>query len=260
MHLYSLLVPVAVSQSKYRFKFLSAATVVETSSELVIFDTGFPDGEELIKGLQDFGLHPDDFGWVFNTHVHIDHFGGNYRFKNAKKVVSRRDYLFQKRWTEALLKTRNKLSYIERSFPHLPKRDVERLIDFLVVVQKSHFRERYLGDPDTLVWAEDKPAIPDWIRILHTPGHTPYHLSFLVEGGEHSVIIAGDRVPNRGHFFEEQKSFIEVDMDRAEARASELRIRRYAQEGEHSIICPAHDRPFWFRGGGYLETNPHELC
>jgi ribonuclease BN (tRNA processing enzyme) len=219
MHLYSLLVPVAVSQSKYRFKFLSAATVVETSSELVIFDTGFPDGEELIKGLQDFGLHPDDFGWVFNTHVHIDHFGGNYRFKNAKKVVSRRDYLFQKRWTEALLKTRNKLSYIERSFPHLPKRDVERLIDFLVVVQKSHFK-----------------------------------------GGEHSVIIAGDRVPNRGHFFEEQKSFIEVDMDRAEARASELRIRRYAQEGEHSIICPAHDRPFWFRGGGYLETNPHELC
>ena len=260
MHLYSILVPVVVRQSKYRFKFLSAATVVRTASDLVIFDTGFPDGGDLLKGLGAFGLNPDDFGWVFNTHVHIDHFGGNYRFKNAKKVVSRRDYLFQKRWSEALLKTRNKLSYIERSFPHLPKRDVEKLIDFLVVVQKSHFRERYLGDPDTFLWAEDKPAVPDWIRIFGTPGHTPYHLSFLVRGGESTVIITGDRVPNRGHFFEDQKSFIEVDMNRAQAKESEQRIRRYAEEGENSIICPSHDRPFWYRGGGYLETNPYELC
>jgi glyoxylase-like metal-dependent hydrolase (beta-lactamase superfamily II) len=259
MRIYSLLIPVVVLETEYPFKFYSAATIVRHNDDLAVFDTGFPAGEELRKGLNGFGLDPDSFTWVFNTHIHIDHFGGNHIFRNAKKVVSRRDYLFQKRWSEALLKTRNKLSYIERSFPHLPKRDVEKLIDFLLVVQKSHFRECYLGDPDSLLWAEDHPPVPDWVRIFNTPGHTPYHLSFLVQRNSGRAIITGDRVPNRDYFFEEGKGFIEVDMDRRMAKASELRIRRYAGGCGKSIIYPSHDRPFFFRTGRYVQKNPYEI-
>jgi glyoxylase-like metal-dependent hydrolase (beta-lactamase superfamily II) len=259
MLVYWLLLPVVVSESPHSFRFCSAATAVRNGDELVMFDTGFPAGGELIKCLHSFGLQPDDFTWVFNTHIHIDHFGGNHIFKNAKKVVSRRDYIFQKRWSEALLKTRNKLAYIEKSFPHLPKRDVERLIDFLLVVQKSHFRERYLGDPETLRWAEDHPRIPEWVRIFSTPGHTPYHLSFLVKAGEGRVVITGDRVPSRRYFFGEGKGFIEADMDKRLAKKSEQRIRRYAEGGAESIICPSHDRPFYYRSGKYIQQNPFEV-
>jgi len=259
MVVYSLLIPVAVLESKYPFRFFSAVTVVRNNDDIVVFDTGFPEGSELLKGLKTFGFDPDSITWVFNSHIHIDHFGGNHLFKNAKKVVSRRDYLFQKRWGEALLKTRDKLSYIEKSFPHLPKREVEKLIDFLLVVHKSHFREHYLGDPDTFLWTEDHPPVPEWIRIFSTPGHTPYHLSFLVQGGEKRAIITGDRVPNRRYFFAEGNSFIEVDMDRRLAKSSEQRIKRYAEAGNESIIYPSHDRPFFYHTGRYVQKNPCEI-
>lgn len=259
MRIYSIYIPVAVLESEYPFRFFSAVTVVQSNDDLMIFDTGFPDGTKLHKQLEAFRLDPDRFTWVFNTHVHIDHFGGNHIFKNAKKVVSRRDYLFQKRWSEALLKTRNKLAYIERSFPHLPKRDMEKLIDFLIVVQKSHFKEHYLGDPGTLFWVEDHPPIPEWVRVFRTPGHTPYHLSFLVQGDRGRAIIAGDRVPNRNYFYTDEKRFIEVDMDRRMARESEQRIKRYAESGPECIIYPSHDRPFFYRTGRYVQENPYEV-
>lgn len=101
--------------------------------------------------------------------------------------------------------------------------------------------------------------IPDWVRIFNTPGHTPYHLSFLVQGNSRRAIITGDRVPNRDYFFEEGKGFIEVDMDRRMAKASELRIRRYAEGCGKSIIYPSHDRPFFFRTGRYVQKNPYEV-
>lgn len=235
MVVYSLLIPVAVLESKYPFRFFSAVTVVRNNDDIVVFDTGFPEGSELLKGLKTFGFDPDSITWVFNSHIHIDHFGGNHLFKKAKKVVSRRDYLFQKRWGEALLKTRDKLSYIEKSFPHLPKRDVEKLIDFLLVVQKSHFREHYLGDPDTFLWTEDHPPVPEWIRIFSTPGHTPYHLSFLVQGRE-----------KKGHHYWGQGAESEILL----RRRKQLHRGRHGQEaGEiqrtaNKTLCRGGEREY----------------
>lgn len=164
--------------------------LVEHQSGLVLIDTGagnkedkkFKDiygieneGEEgrtsLEDGLRQIGVRLEDIGIVINTHLHFDHAGGNtYRdesnaikpsFPNARYFVKRGEYDYATHPNE-----RTSASYFERNF--MP----------IVAAGKYEFVSR-------------EREIVKGIRVIPTPGHTPFHQSVLIESaGEKAFFLA----------------------------------------------------------------------
>jgi N-acyl homoserine lactone hydrolase len=63
----------------------STISLVVSANRRVIVDTGSPtDLESLRKALLSASIAPDDVDMVVNTHLHVDHIGGNCLFPDAK--------------------------------------------------------------------------------------------------------------------------------------------------------------------------------
>jgi glyoxylase-like metal-dependent hydrolase (beta-lactamase superfamily II) len=172
--------------------------LVEHTSGLVLIDTGAGNKEDekfkdiygienagadgrtaLEDGLQAIGVRPDDVAIVINTHLHFDHAGGNtYRdeagkikpsFPNARYFVKRGEYDYATHTNE-----RTGASYFERNF--MP----------VVAAGKFEFVSR-------------EREIVKGIRVVPTPGHTPFHQSVLIESGGERIFFLGDLCPTHAH-------------------------------------------------------------
>jgi len=63
----------------------STVTLICSSGRSVIADTGSPeDIAQLLEALHNEDLRPTDIDFVVNTHLHLDHVGGNGLFTNSK--------------------------------------------------------------------------------------------------------------------------------------------------------------------------------
>ncbi|MFL5638988.1 MAG: MBL fold metallo-hydrolase [Gemmatimonadaceae bacterium] len=172
--------------------------LIEHPSGLVLIDTGagnkenekFKDiyglendganGETMLEdGLREIGLAPTDIALVINTHLHFDHAGGNTRnrpdgsleisFPNATYIVKRGEYDYATQTNE-----RTAASYFERNFAPLQ------------TAGKIEFVSR------------DKEIVKG-IRVVGTPGHTPFHQSILIESAGERAFYLGDLVPTHAH-------------------------------------------------------------
>jgi len=52
----------------------------------------FLPGENIAERLTAFGYDPDKIDFIINSHLHIDHCGGNELIKNARLVVQKREW------------------------------------------------------------------------------------------------------------------------------------------------------------------------
>ena len=172
--------------------------LIEHPSGLILVDTGagnkenqkFKDiyglenegaaGETLLEdGLRELGVKPSDVDIVINTHLHFDHAGGNTRlqpdgsvepsFPNGRYFVKRGEYDYALHPNE-----RTAASYFDRNY--LP---VEAAGKLELVV-----RER---------------DIVKGIRVVPTPGHTPFHQSVLIESAGDRAFYLGDLIPTHAH-------------------------------------------------------------
>ena len=172
--------------------------LIEHDSGLILVDTGAGNKEDpklldiygienagaegrtmLEDGLTQIGVRPEDIGIVINTHLHFDHAGGNtYRnadndigvsFPNARYIVKRGEYDYATHTNE-----RTAASYFERNF--LP-------------VVRSHKFE----------FVSREKEIVKGVRVVPTPGHTPFHQSVLIESGGERACFLGDLVPTHAH-------------------------------------------------------------
>lgn len=145
-------------------------------------DAGVPaDGAStaLEAALRVAGFRPDDVHLVINTHLHFDHAGGNTvrdadgrlrpAFPNARYLVQRGEYEYACNANE-----RTTASY----FPH----NYEPLLE--------------TGQMELV---EGEPEVLPGIRLLRTPGHTPYHQSVLLEDGDERLCFLGDVCPTQWH-------------------------------------------------------------
>ena len=81
-----------------------SSTVIQTKDFLMIVDTGwahFPN--DLQSELGKYNFEPIDFDLVLNTHVHPDHAGNNFLFKNARLIMSRVDFEFAQNYSAEML-------------------------------------------------------------------------------------------------------------------------------------------------------------
>lgn len=137
-------------------------------------------GRTLLEdGLQSLGVSPADIALMIDTHLHFDHAGGNTcidaggvvrpTFPTARYVVQRGEYEWATHTNE-----RTAASY----FPH----------NFEPIVAAGQFD---FVEGETEVW----PGI----RLMPTPGHTPWHQSVLIESEGAKAFFPADLMPTSAH-------------------------------------------------------------
>ena len=133
----------------------------------------------LEDGLARAGVRPSDIALVINTHLHFDHAGGNTRlrpdgqiepsFPNATYIIKRGEYEYATHPNE-----RTAASYFDRNYTPL---ESANKVEFV---------------------AREKEIVKG-IRVVPTPGHTPFHQSILIESAGERAFYLGDLVPTHAH-------------------------------------------------------------
>ena len=195
--------------------------LVRTDDTTVLVDTGagpkprafFPDGDaRLLDGLARLGVAPESVDTVVHTHLHVDHVGWDGAFPNARYVVHEQDWAY--------------------------------FMSDVSLAQRQHLREKVLplGRVEHVVGdAEIAPGI----RVEHTPGHTPGHLS--VRAGEFAIL--GDLVAHELQVVDPSLVFVN-DMDSDVAAATRRRvIGELAEEGATVVTGHFYGRGRFERAG-----------
>ena len=156
--------------------------LVRSQGRTILIDTGYGEGPiesiggrhgELMDDLAANGVTPEEVDTVFISHLHSDHVGWNVveqdgrlvpAFPNARYIAHQAD----------LDHFRRPDIQAASSFPFLD-RCVESIVN--------------LGLFDMLT--EDTDLTSE-VRALHTPGHTPGHMSILVTSQGDDALIQGD--------------------------------------------------------------------
>jgi len=102
-----------------------------------------------------------------------------------------------------------------------------------------------LGTPDVDLVDGTTVAVGDLsLRVLHTPGHAPGHVCFVIEG--HDTVLCGDLI-FRG-------SIGRLDLPGAEPDRMGASLRRVLELGDDVALLPGHMGPT--RVGDEWATNP----
>lgn len=165
--------------------------IVETPTHKLVVDTCIGDGRDrmpmegmhmlstnYMRDMQAEGYEPEDMDFVLCTHLHVDHVGWNTRlvdgkwvptFPNAKYIMDKKDLDF---WGSI---------------------DADTDIDFMQV-QRQVFEDSLMPVINAgLAQPVDAPSIIcEGVRLISTPGHTPGHVSVVLESEGQTGLITGD--------------------------------------------------------------------
>jgi N-acyl homoserine lactone hydrolase len=172
--------------------------------------------QEIGPQLLVLGIRPDDVRTVILTHLHTDHAGGLHHFPKSEVLVS---------GEELKLAT----GFLGRLRGYLPNRwpawFAPRPIVFESIPRGPFDRSYPLTSDGSVV-------------IVPTPGHTPGHVSVIVDDGDVSFFLAGDASYT-------QQSLVEQKVDGVSPSESVAlhtlqTILGYARE-RHTVYLPTHD-------------------
>ncbi len=177
----------------------------------------------LEDGLAQIGVRSDEIPTVINTHLHFDHAGGNtYRdetgkirpsFPRARYVVKRGEYDFATHTNE-----RTAASY----FPH----------NINPVVASGQFE-----------FVVREKEIVKGVRVVSTPGHTPFHQSVLIESAGERALFLGDVVPTSAHL--SLPWIMGYDVEPLVTLETKRRILRQAAEERWLLVFEHDARVAW---------------
>jgi len=133
----------------------------------------------LEDGLASLEVRPEDVAMVISSHLHFDHAGGNTTrgpdgvirptFPNARYVMQRGELEYARHTNE-----RTAASY----FPH----------NFAPIVAQERFD-----------FVDGEREIVRGIRVVPTPGHTPFHQSVQIESDGEVAFYPADLAPTSSH-------------------------------------------------------------
>ncbi|MGH7552197.1 MAG: MBL fold metallo-hydrolase, partial [Longimicrobiales bacterium] len=134
---------------------------------------------QLEDALETLGFATNDIDIMIDTHLHFDHAGGN-TFRDADGQIrlsfEKAKYYVQKgEWDFAHLHNER----IQASYPRH---------NFDLVAEMRRF-----------VFVKGETEVVPGIRLLPTPGHTPYHQSVVIESAGSTACFLADVVPTTAH-------------------------------------------------------------
>jgi len=174
-------------------QFFFTPTVVNTGSELVLFDTGL-NQDAITAALAGAGYIPDQVDIVVITHMHGDHIGGLMReggeptFPNARYVTGSVEY------------------------------------DHWAAAGNGRFDSnmRPLAEKTTMIG--DGASVAPGITSVASFGHTPGHMTYMIESGGKSLLLAADFANHYVWSLAQPDWEVKFDMDKSAAAATRRRI------------------------------------
>jgi glyoxylase-like metal-dependent hydrolase (beta-lactamase superfamily II) len=170
--------------------------LVEAPKALVLIDTGIGnkyddkfadiygvlnagDPTRLEDGIRNAGFDPSDVDIVLNTHLHFDHAGGNTVLRDDGTIVP------------AFPGARHVVQRGELDFAHSRN---ER-------IRASYLPENFEAVSQANLWdlLEGDAEVTQGVRVVPTPGHTPFHQSVLVTSDGQSACFLADVCPTSAH-------------------------------------------------------------
>jgi glyoxylase-like metal-dependent hydrolase (beta-lactamase superfamily II) len=188
----------------------STVALMRGNGRVALVDTGgFGYRPLLIARLAERGLAPADVTDLLITHAHHDHCLNWTLFGGAGIAVGRAElaWALQQPWGETPV-------------PELYVREL-----------KAWPTTRLVDDGEEVM-----PAVTAHV----VPGHTPGHLAFVLRGGEHDVIFAGDAAKNRAELIGRRA---DASYDGALSTASIEALWSFWRRRPGSIMVPGHDLP-----------------
>ena len=209
--------------------------LIRTEEETLLVDTGMNDQAancgKLVSSLQTIDVKPEDIKKILITHAHPDHINGITRddgrlvFPNAGYLMGRREYQF---WLEG-----EAASVLE---PHMG----EVMLDF---VNRNLEPVR-----DRIAIVEDGEEIIPGVSILLAPGHTPGHLSLLIESQNEKFLYFVDLLLHPIHCeHPEWCAVVDIDME----KNIESRKKLLAMAANENMLTMSFH--FDFPGLGYVK-------
>ncbi|MCV6586760.1 MAG: MBL fold metallo-hydrolase [Marinibacterium sp.] len=178
-------------------QFYFTPTLVDTGSELVLFDTGLGQGG-IQTALAQAGVTPDQIDVVVLTHMHPDHIGGMTTgdaptFPNARYVTAAAEYDF---W--AAMEAGNR-------------------VGDLVAAKVTPLADR-------MSFVEDGASIAPGITAMASFGHTPGHMCYMLESDGQQLVLTADLANHYVWSFAHPEWEVRFDMDKAAATASRRNV------------------------------------
>ncbi|WP_377191216.1 MBL fold metallo-hydrolase [Ruegeria meonggei] len=204
-------------------QFFFTPTLVNTGSELVLFDSGLGQGG-IQAALADAGVTPDQIDVVVITHMHPDHIGGMTTndaptFPNARFVTTAPEYDF---WAA---------------------QDAGNRVGDLVAAKVTPLAEK-------MTFLDDGGEVTSGVTAVaahgHTPGHTVYHL----ESNGQRLVLTADLANHYVWSFAHPEWEVRFDMDKAAATASRRNVLGMLTADKVPMI--GYHMPF--PAAGYVES------
>lgn len=156
--------------------------------------------------LSRFGLNFGDIDLVVCTHSHHDHMSSIFALRDTELVLGTGEAEFARE---------------------------------LYGVEETDARLAIMGDLTEVPAGGELELCPS-VTAVATPGHTPGHISVLVEGEVERVVVAGDAVMTRGEYEERRFSHWYTSEQLEQLNTNVDRLRTWAP----TLVLPGHDRAF----------------
>ena len=204
--------------------------VMRSGGKNVVADTGFgPHGQmlgadtpaDLLNDFERKGIGTEEIDTVFLTHLHGDHVGWNTRpekltkptFENARYTVHRADW------------------------EHFTSEEI--LADFRGEAVKRSVIP--LDDAGVLDLMEGETELAPGITAIHTPGHTPGHMSLLISSGRERALMIGDVLGSPMHATDTELTYW-PDTDKEQGIKTRNGLLDMAEQ-ENLIVLGSHLSP-----------------
>ncbi len=204
-------------------QFFFTPTLVNTGSEMILFDTGLGQGG-IQAALADAGVTPDQIDVVVITHMHPDHIGGMTTndaatFANARYVTAAPEYDF---WSA---------------------QDAGNRVGDMVAAKVTPMAEKmtFIGDG-----GEVASGVTGMAAFGHTPGHMVYHL----ESNGQRLVLTADLANHYVWSFAHPEWEVRFDMDKA--AATESRRNVLGMLAAEKVPMIGYHMPF--PAAGYVES------
>lgn len=170
-----------------RLRGLVQAFLIMIAGQVIIIDPGVGNGKKrtavpgwdnlhtnFLDRLQGAGVELSGVDYVVNTHLHFDHVGWHTEFVDGA-------------WQPMFPLARYIMSAEE--FRYWQSRPEKEIAD-----QHAGFSDSVLPvyDAGLVDLVADDHVVTEGVRLVPTPGHTPHHVSVMIESRGRTAIFAGD--------------------------------------------------------------------
>ena len=201
-----------------RVQFFFTPTVVNTGTELVLFDAGL-NAAGITGALASAGYTPDMIDTVVITHMHGDHIGGlmnegSPTFANASYVTGQVEY------------------------------------DAWAAMDNDRFKSNVMPLAEKMTFIGDGGSAASGITGMAAFGHTPGHMGYMIESAGSQVMITADAANH--YVWSLAYPDWEVRFDRDKAAAAATRRNIFGMLAADKVPFIGYHMPF--PGMGFVDT------